>query len=209
MLVNHNKFYSSIAETYQDFYSLLSTVQEVGASGFTFRETEMHAISPSTSKSGSLRISRARYTSESDLSNDDRRSVLSLRRRTSEDLEFLVEDPEDQSPRHFESFPDFAELHASFAPISSSGDDDDALSKGFSSDSLIYPSCSISRASQHRYVTALYDFQGDIGNFELQFKAGQEIRVISQDESESPGWWRGELLGKVGYFPCNYVTPPC
>jgi son of sevenless len=36
----------------------------------------------------------------------------------------------------------------------------------------------------------------------LTFSAGQRIRVLNQDPS---GWWDGELDGRRGWFPSNYV----
>jgi son of sevenless-like protein len=37
----------------------------------------------------------------------------------------------------------------------------------------------------------------------LSFKAGQVIRVYNRDPS---GWWDGELEGRRGWFPSNYVS---
>jgi len=53
-----------------------------------------------------------------------------------------------------------------------------------------------------RQVRALYDYapqaEGD-----LEFKAGDVINVL--DDSDPSGWWRGEVNGKEGVFPSNYV----
>ncbi|KAG2237497.1 hypothetical protein INT48_005533 [Thamnidium elegans] len=50
-------------------------------------------------------------------------------------------------------------------------------------------------------VRALYDFQ-PTEQGELGFEKGDIIRVI---ESVYRDWWKGELRGKTGIFPVNYV----
>lgn len=37
----------------------------------------------------------------------------------------------------------------------------------------------------------------------LSFLAGQVIHVLNRDDS---GWWDGELDGRRGWFPSNYVN---
>lgn len=37
----------------------------------------------------------------------------------------------------------------------------------------------------------------------LSFRAGQVIHVLNKDPS---GWWDGELEGRRGWFPSNYVN---
>ena len=58
-------------------------------------------------------------------------------------------------------------------------------------------------SAQAQYVTALFDFEaqnpGDLG-----FREGDTIKVIKKTES-TDDWWDGELRGKVGAFPANYV----
>jgi len=49
-------------------------------------------------------------------------------------------------------------------------------------------------------ATALYPFQGQ-DHTELSFQAGDRIKVTKQ----AGEWWEGELLGKRGLFPANYV----
>ncbi|XP_037082171.1 CD2-associated protein-like [Pollicipes pollicipes] len=39
---------------------------------------------------------------------------------------------------------------------------------------------------------------------ELTLKEGDVVTIVSK-ESEDKGWWRGELAGKVGVFPDNFV----
>ena len=52
-------------------------------------------------------------------------------------------------------------------------------------------------------VRALHDFVPLAGsNTCLSFKAGQVIRTLNRDSS---GWWDGEVDGKRGWFPSNYV----
>lgn len=40
---------------------------------------------------------------------------------------------------------------------------------------------------------------------ELSIREGDIVTLVSKD-SLDPGWWRGELNGKVGVFPDNFVT---
>lgn len=45
----------------------------------------------------------------------------------------------------------------------------------------------------------------DAGNEdELTLKVGEIVNIINKD-AEDPGWWKGELNGKVGVFPDNFV----
>lgn len=50
-------------------------------------------------------------------------------------------------------------------------------------------------------VTALYDYDAATDD-ELSFKEGDVIVVVQKD---SGGWWEGELRGKRGWIPANYV----
>lgn len=62
------------------------------------------------------------------------------------------------------------------------------------------------RSSVHldaEFARALHSFQPTGGsNTCLSFEAGQVIRTLNKDGS---GWWDGELEGKRGWFPSNYV----
>ena len=51
-------------------------------------------------------------------------------------------------------------------------------------------------------VVALYDFQGRKPDGELDFTAGETIRVTEKINDE---WLRGEIGGQIGAFPCNFV----
>ncbi|CAE6464240.1 unnamed protein product [Rhizoctonia solani] len=56
---------------------------------------------------------------------------------------------------------------------------------------------------ESEYVLALHDFAPVNGNTTcLSFRAGQVIHVLNRD---STGWWDGELEGRRGWFPSNYV----
>ncbi|CAE7095336.1 unnamed protein product [Rhizoctonia solani] len=58
---------------------------------------------------------------------------------------------------------------------------------------------------ESEYVIALHDFVPVNGNTTcLAFRAGQLIQVLNRD---STGWWDGELDGRRGWFPSNYVKP--
>lgn len=52
--------------------------------------------------------------------------------------------------------------------------------------------------------TALYDFE-HIQETDLDLKAGDEIRIIAKSTEGNTEWWQGELNGKFGAFPSNYV----
>lgn len=54
-----------------------------------------------------------------------------------------------------------------------------------------------------QYVTAVFDFEGQ-GGEDLAFREGDRIRVVRKTES-TDDWWTGELRGKTGSFPANYV----
>ena len=47
----------------------------------------------------------------------------------------------------------------------------------------------------------MYSYAGQHDD-ELAFNAGDIISLISKDEE---AWWKGELDGRVGVFPSNYV----
>ncbi|KAK0201796.1 ras guanine nucleotide exchange factor domain-containing protein [Desarmillaria ectypa] len=54
------------------------------------------------------------------------------------------------------------------------------------------------------YVLAMHDYTPQHQNATcLSFKAGQVIHVLNRDVS---GWWDGELEGRRGWFPSNYVN---
>ncbi|EPT05113.1 hypothetical protein FOMPIDRAFT_1112277 [Fomitopsis schrenkii] len=54
------------------------------------------------------------------------------------------------------------------------------------------------------YVLAMHDYQPEGHNINcLAFRARQIIRVLNRDPS---GWWDGEVEGRRGWFPSNYVT---
>ncbi|KAF9533235.1 ras guanine nucleotide exchange factor domain-containing protein [Crepidotus variabilis] len=54
------------------------------------------------------------------------------------------------------------------------------------------------------YVLAMHDYVPATGNATcLAFKAGQVIHVYNRDSS---GWWDGEIEGRRGWFPSNYVN---
>lgn len=60
-----------------------------------------------------------------------------------------------------------------------------------------------SPAQNRMLVRALYNYDATEGN-ELTFKANDRISVLQRDDS---GWWQGEINGKVGMFPSNFVEP--
>lgn len=56
---------------------------------------------------------------------------------------------------------------------------------------------------QGTYVTALYDFDGQTPE-DLPFREGDRIKVLRKTES-TDDWWDGEVNGRKGSFPANYV----
>lgn len=54
------------------------------------------------------------------------------------------------------------------------------------------------------YVVAVYSYQATNAD-ELSFNLNDSLRVLDKTHR---GWWKGELNGKVGYFPVNYVNLP-
>jgi hypothetical protein len=54
-----------------------------------------------------------------------------------------------------------------------------------------------------QYVIALYDFEGQTTE-DLPFREGDRIRVVKKTDS-TDDWWDGELNGRTGSFPANYV----
>ena len=40
---------------------------------------------------------------------------------------------------------------------------------------------------------------------ELSFKKNDIVTLVSEDGGD-PGWWKGELNGKIGVFPDNFVS---
>ncbi|XP_069783458.1 proto-oncogene vav-like isoform X3 [Narcine bancroftii] len=62
----------------------------------------------------------------------------------------------------------------------------------------------LSGASLKCYGTAKvrYDFSAR-DRSELSLREGDVVKIINK--KASPGWWKGEVYGKVGLFPANYV----
>lgn len=56
-------------------------------------------------------------------------------------------------------------------------------------------------AAKQKQVRALYDYVGADAN-ELDFFVNDIITVLQEDDS---GWWTGEIDGRRGLFPSNYV----
>lgn len=52
-------------------------------------------------------------------------------------------------------------------------------------------------------VRVIYDYDAT-DPIELTLREGEIVSVLNQDPS---GWWKGELNGKVGLFPHNFVEP--
>jgi len=50
-------------------------------------------------------------------------------------------------------------------------------------------------------VRALFEYQGTTET-ELDLRENDVVTVLKQDRS---GWWQGEVDGRIGWFPFNYV----
>ncbi|KAK2856573.1 hypothetical protein Q5P01_005308 [Channa striata] len=59
-----------------------------------------------------------------------------------------------------------------------------------------------SKAKEYCKVTFAFEATNED---ELRLKEGDVIHILSKDTGE-PGWWRGEIGGKEGVFPDNFVT---
>uniref|UniRef100_A0AAQ5XKS0 Osteoclast-stimulating factor 1 n=1 Tax=Amphiprion ocellaris TaxID=80972 RepID=A0AAQ5XKS0_AMPOC len=67
---------------------------------------------------------------------------------------------------------------------------------------LIDSNILVSSAKEYCKVTFAFDSTHED---ELSLKEGEIIHILSKDTGE-PGWWRGEIGGKEGVFPDNFVT---
>ncbi|XP_044535573.1 GRB2-related adapter protein [Gracilinanus agilis] len=54
-----------------------------------------------------------------------------------------------------------------------------------------------------KFAKAQFDFTAQNPS-QLSFSQGDIIEVL---EHSDPHWWRGQLCGRVGFFPRNYVQP--
>ncbi|KAH9889834.1 ras GEF [Cubamyces lactineus] len=91
--------------------------------------------------------------------------------------------------------------HPSSAPTSISAASRSAVSSSWSA---IDSGSEDESRDMQEYVLAMHDFAPQQQNVTcLSFRAGQVIHVLNRDPS---GWWDGELDGRRGWFPSNYVT---
>lgn len=61
-----------------------------------------------------------------------------------------------------------------------------------------------SKAKVKEYCKATFHYEAT-NQDELDLKEGEVILILSKDTGE-PGWWRGEVNGKQGVFPDNFVS---
>ncbi|XP_041109444.1 CD2-associated protein-like isoform X2 [Polyodon spathula] len=61
-----------------------------------------------------------------------------------------------------------------------------------------------SKPKVNEYCKALFVYEAT-NEDELSLKEGEIIQILSKDTGE-PGWWRGEVNGREGVFPDNFVT---
>uniref|UniRef100_A0AC34R4A0 Uncharacterized protein n=1 Tax=Panagrolaimus sp. JU765 TaxID=591449 RepID=A0AC34R4A0_9BILA len=60
-----------------------------------------------------------------------------------------------------------------------------------------------SRMAETTYAVAKYNYEPQRQD-ELQLTRGESVLVL---ERSSDGWWKGEINGRTGWFPSNYVDP--
>uniref|UniRef100_A0A673BMU8 Osteoclast-stimulating factor 1 n=1 Tax=Sphaeramia orbicularis TaxID=375764 RepID=A0A673BMU8_9TELE len=61
-----------------------------------------------------------------------------------------------------------------------------------------------SKGKTQHYCKVTFAFEAT-NEDELTLKEGETIHILSKDTGE-PGWWRGEIGGKEGVFPDNFVV---
>ncbi|MCI4389234.1 hypothetical protein PGIGA_G00095540 [Pangasianodon gigas] len=61
-----------------------------------------------------------------------------------------------------------------------------------------------SKGKVKEYCKAIYSYEAT-NQDELDIKEGDIVHLLSKDTGE-PGWWRGELNGREGVFPDNFVV---
>ncbi|XP_052447668.1 CD2-associated protein-like isoform X1 [Carassius gibelio] len=62
-----------------------------------------------------------------------------------------------------------------------------------------------SKGKVKEYCKAKFHYEAT-NQDELDLKEGDIIHILSKDTGE-PGWWRGEINGREGVFPDNFVAP--
>ena|SRR5258707_6511967 len=107
---------------------------------------------------------------------------------------FVPENPSLDSSSH----PSVAGPSRSHSPAGSAANDENETAARYSGEDE-QPS-----TMGEDYVLAMHDFVPAATNVQcLSFRAGQVIRVHNRDPT---GWWDGELEGRRGWFPSNYVS---
>ncbi|XP_012734222.2 SH3 domain-containing protein 21 [Fundulus heteroclitus] len=55
------------------------------------------------------------------------------------------------------------------------------------------------------YCQVMFDYKASAVD-ELELKQGDIVAIVTK-ETEDEGWWKGELNGRCGFFPDNFVMP--
>lgn len=63
--------------------------------------------------------------------------------------------------------------------------------------------CFLAKKPNER-AKVIFDYEPENPD-ELKLTVGEVITVITKDIPDTEGWWEGELNGKVGVFPTNFV----
>lgn len=80
--------------------------------------------------------------------------------------------------------------------------DDQPVASGSNSRAMPTPATAL--VYDPDYVIAMHDFAPETPTATcLSFRAGEVIHVLNRDAT---GWWDGELDGRRGWFPSNYVS---
>lgn len=68
---------------------------------------------------------------------------------------------------------------------------------------LLYPFKQASVAPILGWCVANFDYAANQPN-QLSLSKGDRVAIINK-AGDSRGWWKGQISGRVGYFPCAYV----
>ncbi|XP_067135892.1 protein vav isoform X5 [Centruroides vittatus] len=127
--------------------------------------------------------------------------LLRRQKSTSEiETKMLATEPEEDTPQSPQGRRQL--LSAKTVRMSSVDLPDDNEKSLSSASTSPCPSPKPHRLLPTNLYVVLYNFRSRHAD-ELDLKAGYTITVI---DTSDPDWWQGKCLGKVGYFPSNYVT---
>ena len=68
---------------------------------------------------------------------------------------------------------------------------------------LIISFCFLAKKPNER-AKVMFDYEPENPD-ELKLTVGDVVTVTNKHIPDTEGWWEGELNGKAGVFPCNFV----